>query len=235
MQNLPGTFAIRVGNEYSYRLYTNKLYNNINILTPVQNHLIENKYTFPITRNNNRVSLRKWYGVEITECDWTYTGIEFSVRNINSGDRFRVPLVFFIVNMPTLLPIESEILTNMGGETRSISSASLYTPALTYLYDPFAGPPAPARAPAPAPARAPASDGSLSAMVSYPAHIKRIIIEDAIRKKETCAISCDEITQENAGVTSCGHVFLKESVARWLEQRSSERRCPICKQKCQLT
>ena len=70
---------------------------------------------------------------------------------------------------------------------------------------------------------------------AYPTHVKQILIEDAIRKKETCAISCDEITQENAGVTSCGHVFLKESVARWLEQRSSERRCPICKQKCQLT
>jgi len=136
-----------------------------------------------------------------------------------------VPLVFFPVMMPTLLPTDSETLENTGGETIDISQASLYMPAMLYSYDPFN-----TREPTSATASATATAAAM-----YPAHVKRIIIEDAIRKNESCAISYDEITQENASVTSCGHVFTTEAITRWLSQPSSGKCCPMCKQVCQLS
>jgi hypothetical protein len=226
MQCLPGIFAIRLGPGYTYRLYTNKLFETANILSPVQNHVIENKYSYPIVRENYGVNVRKWYDFDVIHCDWTYTGIEFSVRNTITGERFRAPLVFFVVNMPSLLPLDSETLENTGGETIQISGASTYMPAMLYSYDPFN-------------THTPSQHASVVARVStaamYPAHVKRLIIEDAIRKKESCAISYDEITQENASVTSCGHVFTTEAITRWLSQPSSARCCPMCKQVCQLS
>jgi hypothetical protein len=226
MQCLPGIFAIRLGPGYTYRLYTNKLFETANILSPVQNHVIENKYSYPIVRENYGVNVRKWYDTDLVSCTWTYTGIEFSVRNTITGERFRLPLVFFIVTMPTLLPTDSEVLENTGGETIYISQASTYMPAMLYSYDPFnthrAG-------------HTPSADITVSTAAMYPAHVKRLIIEDVIRKKESCAISYDEITQENASVTSCGHVFTTEAITRWLSQPSSARCCPMCKQVCQLS
>jgi hypothetical protein len=223
MQCLPGLFAIRPGPGYTYRLYTNKLFETANILSPVQNHVIENKYSYPIIRENYGVNVRKWYDTELVNCTWTYTGIEFSVINSITGQRYRVPLVFFIVTMPTLLPTDSEILENTGGETIDICRASLYMPAMLYSYDPFNT------------HQTTSVSAPVSSATMYPAHIKRIIIEDAIRKMESCAISYDEITQENASVTSCGHVFTTEAITRWLSQASSARCCPICKQICQVS
>ena len=228
MQCLPGLFAIRVGPGYTYRLYTNKLFESTNILSPVQNHVIENKYTYPIVRENYGVNVRKWYDTsDIVTCSWTYTGIEFSVVNSITDQRSRVPLVFFPVTMPTLLPTDSEVLENTGGETIEISQASLYMPAMLYSYDPFN-----TREPASATASV---STSVTTAAMYPAHVKRIIIEDAIRKKESCAISYDEITQENASVTSCGHVFTTEAITRWLSQPTSGKCCPMCKQVCQVS
>ena len=228
MQCLPGLFAIRVGPGYTYRLYTNKLFETANILSPVQNHVIENKYSYPIIRENYGANVRKWYDTDIVSCTWSYTGIEFSVLNSITGERFRAPLVFFLITMPTLLPTDSEILENTGGETIDIYQASTYMPAMLYSYDPFnthrSGHSAEAEAQIAAPTAA-----------MYPAHVKRIIIEDAIRKNESCAISYDEITQENASVTSCGHVFTTEAIRRWLSQPSSGKCCPMCKQVCQVS
>jgi hypothetical protein len=251
-ENLPGLFAIRVGPDFTYRLYTTKIFNNINILSPVTNNILENKYIYPITRNNNGVTVRKWYDTQVIDCMWTYTGIEFSVLSLNSAQRIRVPLIFFIIYMPNLLPVDSEILKNMGGNMIEIAYPSTYVAALEYSYDPFAAvennssgaqlhvpvavptsigvPLAPEiQMPPPIP-----RNPSRTTMM-YPPHIKRLIIEDVIMKKEPCPISCDDITQENASVTSCGHVFIRESIARWLGQASSEQRCPICKQKCHIT
>jgi hypothetical protein len=128
--------------------------------------------------------------------------------------------------MPTLLPTDSEVLENTGGETIEISQASPYMPAMLYSYDPFN-----TREPASATASV---STSVTTVAIYPAHVKRIIIEDAIRKKESCAISYDEITQENASVTSCGHVFTTEAITRWLSQSTSAKCCPMCKQVCQV-
>jgi rubredoxin len=46
-------------------------------------------------------------------------------------------------------------------------------------------------------------------------------------------ITGDSISQENACITSCGHVFTKSGLTRWLSV-SSNQSCPVCRQKCSL-
>jgi hypothetical protein len=77
-------------------------------------------------------------------------------------------------------------------------------------------------APAPA-ARAPSP---------LPAHIKRLVIADAVSKGEVCPISQEAITMENAAVTSCGHVFDRESIWAWLNTDASKHCCAVCREKC---
>ena len=63
-----------------------------------------------------------------------------------------------------------------------------------------------------------------------PLHVRKLVIEDAIRKAEACSISFEPITMKSV-VTSCGHVFQEESIQKWLSN-SSNQCCPMCKQAC---
>jgi hypothetical protein len=63
-----------------------------------------------------------------------------------------------------------------------------------------------------------------------PPHIVKIVLADAIRKNDVCPITSEEITEANATVTPCGHVFCKDALKMWLSQKSSKGLCPICKQ-----
>ena len=67
---------------------------------------------------------------------------------------------------------------------------------------------------------------------SIPVHVVTIVIADAIRRNESCPISYDDITKENAVVTSCGHVFAKNAITTWLASPSSGNLCPVCKRVC---
>lgn len=71
-----------------------------------------------------------------------------------------------------------------------------------------------------------ASSGAL------PIHIQRLVIADAVARKEICPISQEEITAENAVVTSCGHVFERESIGAWLKAPASKHCCAVCREKC---
>jgi hypothetical protein len=64
-----------------------------------------------------------------------------------------------------------------------------------------------------------------------PAHVKLLILNAAIQKGDTCSISFEPITLSSV-VTSCGHVFEKESIEKWLTNPLSNRLCPMCKQPC---
>ena len=69
------------------------------------------------------------------------------------------------------------------------------------------------------------------ATTGIPKHVQKLILEDAIRKGDVCSISFEPITLSSA-VTSCGHVYNKESIEKWLSNPSSNRLCPLCKQTC---
>ena len=71
-----------------------------------------------------------------------------------------------------------------------------------------------------------------SNITSMPVHVVTIVIADAIRRNESCPISYDDITKENATVTSCGHVFAKNAIRTWLANPSSRNLCPVCKRTC---
>lgn len=73
---------------------------------------------------------------------------------------------------------------------------------------------------------------SLPSLPSLPPHITKIVLADAIRKNEACPITSEDISEKNATVTSCGHVFTTAAITHWLSLPSSKGLCPVCKQKC---
>lgn len=64
-----------------------------------------------------------------------------------------------------------------------------------------------------------------------PKHVKQLILDAAIQKGDTCSISFEPISLSSV-VSSCGHVFHKESIEKWLSNPLSNRLCPMCKQTC---
>jgi hypothetical protein len=71
-----------------------------------------------------------------------------------------------------------------------------------------------------------------STLPSLPPHITKIVLADAIRKNDACPITSEDISETNATVTSCGHVFTTAAITHWLTLPSSKGLCPVCKQKC---
>ena len=65
-----------------------------------------------------------------------------------------------------------------------------------------------------------------------PVHIQRLVLADAVSKGEICPISQEKITLENAVVTSCGHVFERDSIQAWLNTATSHGCCAVCREKC---
>jgi hypothetical protein len=72
----------------------------------------------------------------------------------------------------------------------------------------------------------------ISHIKPIPNFISELVIEKAISNHETCPITLDLIEKETACVTSCFHVFEKESIATWLNDKKNESKCPVCKQQC---
>ena len=52
--------------------------------------------------------------------------------------------------------------------------------------------------------------------VDLPPHVVPMIISEAVTQHRQCSISLDDITADNACVTTCGHVFTKDAISRWL-------------------
>jgi len=73
---------------------------------------------------------------------------------------------------------------------------------------------------------------TLPSLPSLPPHITKIVLADAIRKNEACPITSEDISEKNASVTPCGHVFTTAAITHWLSLPSSKGLCPVCKQKC---
>lgn len=64
------------------------------------------------------------------------------------------------------------------------------------------------------------------------ARVSEAVLEKAIREKESCPISMEELTKENATcVAPCYHTFEKESIRTWVQDHGT---CPTCRQICCL-
>lgn len=55
----------------------------------------------------------------------------------------------------------------------------------------------------------------------------RALIQAAIKENMTCPISMNPIDAETACVTSCQHIFERDSIQRWFRDNST---CPVCRQ-----
>ncbi len=63
-------------------------------------------------------------------------------------------------------------------------------------------------------------------------HVSEAVLERAVRNKETCPISLEEISLETgACVAPCYHAFQKEAIQQWMVEHST---CPQCRQACCL-
>ena len=63
-------------------------------------------------------------------------------------------------------------------------------------------------------------------------HVAEAILERAVRNKETCPISLEELSLETgACVAPCYHAFQKEAIQEWMREHTT---CPQCRQACCL-
>ena len=62
-----------------------------------------------------------------------------------------------------------------------------------------------------------------------PPHVARVYIENRLKEGVTCPISQEALTEESACITSCGHLFEKQMIVKWLNGGNN---CPVCKHEC---
>jgi hypothetical protein len=204
---------------------------------------------------------RQWNGTDYSQTAWSYTGTEFIIVLLNTDLNITAPLIEILHglydNLPynpyTFRPNQSTIIEELDTSryTYPITYSSdpsldenteLIEPSVPIAYPPPSSgrirgiiptappaPPAPRIRTPPPMTRPPPPPSRATRM---PEHVMKLVIAEAIRKKESCPISCDDITEENATVTSCGHVFTKIAIKTWLETPSSKNLCPVCKQEC---
>ena len=231
LSNLPALIAIQEESESArgYKLYDSRLYYNgneyINILAPIENYDLEAVYKYESEMQPHfRSLIRKWFCGAVTSSEWTYTDYELSVKDSGSDNMIRVPVISVLTNAADTLPDDSRVITKADNNIELIEFASMYDDPLIYTSDPYCRAIAPPTAP----------PMHTIPIVTIPQHIKHIVIQDAIRKGDSCIISFNDITEENASLTSCGHVFTREAIQKWFSQPSSNGCCPLCKQPCQL-
>ena len=102
-----------------------------------------------------------------------------------------------------------------GGAARSIRNTRQDTPPIT--------PPPPARD---NPRDNPRSRPVVTE-VSLQAFTIQALINHAISESMTCPISMNPIQKSTACVTSCQHIFERDSIAHWLSDHTN---CPVCRQ-----
>ena len=69
----------------------------------------------------------------------------------------------------------------------------------------------------------------LPALPAFPAHLVSPVLEAAVAERKTCPITMEPIQKMGAAITSCGHIFQKEAIQKWL---TSHETCPECRQRC---
>lgn len=240
MSALPKFFMIY--KSHGYKFYKNKImflecnsFNPVNAVSPLLNASINSvsKYTSNICVFNDvmcKNSLNRVYPFK-----WNFTGYEISI-SLN-GASILVPGIHFSECDQYLLPSGSPVIIPTTNLILWQSRARPYVEADVIIENEsdniLTAPTAPIVPTAPtAPTAPPIMTEPIRSI--YPPHVKHLIIADSIHRNECCAITGDPISQENACITTCGHVFIKDGLTKWLEMPSSNQACPVCRQKCSL-
>jgi len=166
---------------------------------------------------------------------WSFTGYELIIRL--DGVKIAVPGIHFSDCETNILPSGSPIRMPPSSWIRSQNRPSKYEDPEVVLDLPQAQrllqtvPLALLQPMQPMQPVQPMQQVKPQSPIVFPAHVKRLLIADSISRAEECAIMGDLISQENACITDCGHVFSKIGLSKWLST-SSDQACPMCRHKC---
>jgi len=257
MSMLPMYFAVNFGMEF--KLFQNSIYKisskkSINVLWPIADVNGGILIVRDAEERNEVSSIRKWNGRLHTYLNWTFTGSSLYIELENYNLSNIVPIIYIQSEDLMKLPYNNFSFTHE--DIQSIDEPedkTSYILAKIYTTDPNSDEntfpiPQPIYSELPIAPIAPTEQteqtgqtgqteqtGQIGPLISFPSHITRLIIDNAISSNDTstCIISGEDLTRENASVTKCGHVFTTHSIKKWLASPSSRGECPICKQQCQ--
>jgi len=57
----------------------------------------------------------------------------------------------------------------------------------------------------------------------------RIRLSAAIDRSDVCSITMDPVCRETAAITTCGHVFTRQEITKWIHTHGT---CPVCRAAC---
>jgi len=237
--------------EQDFKLYQNSIYHRPNgfrqnVIWPIDNARGNCLIIRQTNINENSSIIRKWNGSETNSLTWSFTGSSMEILLEAYGILINAPIVFIDAENKEFLPYNSHSFCPNDIKFFEEQEIYNYTPAKIFRTDPNSPentspiPSIQVRHPlvststpistlrqitisSPAPA---------IRQSSLPPHITKIVLADAIKKNEVCPITSENITEVNATVTCCGHVFTTSAIRHWLSLSSSRGECPICKQKC---
>lgn len=234
-KSLPEFFAVAPQNTERYMIYRNSVMQSTfgmvwttNVVEPVMNPLTLHTVKVPSDYTGEIANVQVRCGSETVIRSTTCVAKGASVVLEVGGEQRLAPLYFF-TNYAILPRGATPVLVFAAEGPASAAPPAIQARQAPEIFEqrhlPVAAPIAPAANGARLPTAAPV-------VPSLPAHIKRLVVADAISRKEVCPISQEEITEANAAVTSCGHVFEAEGIRTWLATPASRGCCPMCKQHC---
>ena len=114
-------------------------------------------------------------------------------------------------------------IRNLNNIQLGHARVSVTTPPRPPPLDLYTPPPAPSRPP---PAAEPPKPVRIRES-SLPSHVIDALIRDAKSGRESCPISMNTYADcEKLSITSCFHIFNKESIDYWLKDNTT---CPVCR------
>lgn len=92
------------------------------------------------------------------------------------------------------------------------------------------------RAPTVAPTVAPVApvEKKKYTIPSIPKHLIEAVLRDASSRGEVCPITYEPIDMTSSAITSCFHVFDRESIDKWIINPANGDKCPVCKSQCNV-
>lgn len=213
---LPKKFALRSSD--GFKLFASCIFRNsserdISILSRIDSCKLLNVALINSSKTIYSSVTRKWYGGDSVLVNWAYEGSELQISTGNY-----IPIILFIKCSHGILPSGGDVYFPETVEVEH-KSMTTYEPPDIYYSEPYLS-------------STVSSSIVAGSNKTLPHHVKLILIEHSIRGNESCAISGEDLTAEMATVTSCGHVFDRTSICRWLSSTDSKSLCPICKQVC---
>ena len=231
MSTFPKYIAVR--RTKGYKVYKNVVTNGVNVLSKTQNLYICLLSNFTSDNAMHTSSVRSDAASNETSTNWSYTGDQLRVHINQDGEYINLPVIDFRGDTG-FLPRASDYLEFSSRYVPKVSSpgpdsypsASGDLPIAPVVSRPSSSPVVAAQVAKPTP--------SASSAYTFPPHVKNIIISDSIRRGDICPILSETLTENNAVVTTCGHVFTSNGINTWLSLSRSNNQCPVCKHVCHL-